>query len=77
MGNYQVCFLLLSGPYPAITSQLGIMQDPERPKQTKSSQMSLPLLACYNASRVIDALVKTERTKGASSPGWMVVGTIV
>lgn len=31
----------------------------------------------YRASSVMDALVKTERTKGASSPGWIVVGTIV
>lgn len=31
----------------------------------------------YKASRIIDALVKTERTNGASSPGCMVVGTIV
>lgn len=31
----------------------------------------------YKGSRVTDALVKTERTKGASSPGCMVVGTMV
>lgn len=29
------------------------------------------------ASRVIGALVKTDNTNGASSPGWIVVGTIV
>ena len=31
----------------------------------------------YRASRVIDDLVNTESTKGASSPGCIVVGTIV
>lgn len=34
-------------------------------------------VAVYRASRVIDALVNTERTNGASSPGCIVVGTIV
>lgn len=33
--------------------------------------------AYYKASRLIDAFVKTERTNGASSPGCIVVGTIV
>lgn len=31
----------------------------------------------YKASRVMAALVKTDRMNGASSPGWIVVGTIV
>jgi hypothetical protein len=31
----------------------------------------------YKASKVIDALVKTDSTNGASSPGCIVVGTIV
>lgn len=31
----------------------------------------------YIDSRVMAALVKTDMTNGASSPGWMVVGTIV
>lgn len=29
------------------------------------------------ASSLIEALVKTDKTNGASSPGWMVVGTMV
>lgn len=36
-----------------------------------------PFSSCYKTSRDIDAFVKTERTNGASSPGCIVVGTIV
>lgn len=49
--------------------------DPREPKQETHQQVATP--GHYKASRVIDALVKTESTNGASSPGCIVVGTIV
>lgn len=63
-------------------------RDPRQPKQFKNSANTLsvqwtkkpteePFSSYYKASRDIDAFVKTERTNGASSPGCIVVGTIV
>jgi hypothetical protein len=54
------------------------------PRRTQAKNLSrgykiqqVATLWHYKASRVIDALVKTESTNGASSPGCIVVGTIV
>lgn len=63
-------FLLLSA-----SSQLWTFSKPEcqsfhmssEPKSIQKHPRAV--IACYKASRVIEAFVNTERTKGASSPG--------
>jgi hypothetical protein len=62
------------------TSAVQVYDPPENPSKETYQEGKIQLVATpmhYKASRVIDALVKTESTKGASSPGCIVVGIIV
>lgn len=72
---------IIIGPmFLSKTSAVQVYDPAENPSKETYQEGKIQLVATpmhYKASRVIDALVKTESTNGASSPGCIVVGIIV